>query len=54
MKKRLIAFRVPPDLDDMAQKIADEKGKTKTDIFIFALAGYINNHTKHWIKKLFN
>jgi predicted transcriptional regulator len=53
MKKRLITFRIPPDLDDMAQNIAEEKGKTKTDIFIIALAQYINNHGKNWLKKLF-
>jgi len=53
MKKRMITFRIPPDLDDMAINIAKEKGKTKTDIFIIALASYINNHTSNWIQKIF-
>lgn len=53
MKKRLIAFRIPPDLDDMAQSIANKKGKTKTDVFIIALKNYIDYHKGNFFKYLF-
>jgi hypothetical protein len=49
MKKRLIAFRIPSNLDDLAQKEAEKKGITKTDIFIDTLSKRYNN----WIKRLF-
>ena len=53
MKKRLIAFRIPPDLDNMAQDEATRKGKTKTDIFIIALAKHFNDNISNRIKKIF-
>ena len=49
MNKKLIAFRIEPELDKQVQRFAEEHFVTKSEVYRTIIRSYFKN----WIKKIF-
>ena len=49
MNKKLIAFRIEPELDKQVQRFAKEHFVTKSEVYRTIIRSYFKN----WIKKIF-